>query len=191
MHLFRFPNFWFGDKLPIAPSFHLTARDAVLGEKDSSETASNHINAARLYLSQIMLNCCDPDVTLTTVKDFLGPGSGVTPELLVGRLSDNSAVREEQLQCGVLLRLDRVQSILKSIQDILVDPSSAVDVVALRAAARCCTTKKLTVTTASSNSVADCSSSSGGLNGVTLSKNGEISEMDRLRIISQVAFNFL
>lgn len=52
----RFPDSWFGGRLPIAPSFHLNARDAVLPTPSSLPAGDERDPAKEFFEHQILLN---------------------------------------------------------------------------------------------------------------------------------------
>ena len=171
----------------------------MLGVSDSATTekndeSRNKLNTVIFYLNQIMLNCSDPDVTVAEVKRFLQYVEG-SDEMLRNGLTDNSAARDEQLAQGVLMRLNRVRSVLSVSKALFSDPTKQIDAIALRAA---CSAEVVAAKEEHSSSVTAAETTTAqksvnilGDGAFPLSNNGELSEMDRLRIISQVAFNFL
>jgi len=76
-----FPDAWFGGALPIAPSFHLDARDAACGEGDAlGEMYTSHVAApnAATVAAHVLAGVCRRYVT---PQEVLGAGRARPPDV--------------------------------------------------------------------------------------------------------------
>jgi hypothetical protein len=207
----RFPSFWFGDRLPIAPSFHLNARDVVLGvdgqnegpQQSQEERHDADIrNTARFFVRQILLNCqaseaaaADINAVLSSHLTANAANEGEVFDLSTD-LSDHSEERDRQLGSGVLMRLDRVQQILRAIRRLDESLSSSQETTDCDQYVRRIRLLADDVPSEDMNRFKHEDVKGGvkvkpAVSSHISSHSDVVSELDKLRIISQVAYNFL
>lgn len=242
---FRFPDSWFGDRLPIAPSFHLNARDVVMDCLDTSHHttaagAVDGIDAERMGTAagadakridtaaesgagvassaesmnaekMIELSLETTAAAAAAVAPLHGSVADVPQSVLHFYTSqimlhtsvetampagaqNHAAECEKQLQCGVLMRLERVQRILELISTELLTKEGTFPLEEMKArAAEIVETSpyNLEYRGTPSSAVPTIGKKNEKKAVVVVKTDDSVSEMDKLRLISQVAFKFL
>lgn len=192
----RFPSHWLGGRLKIAPSFHLEARDIITaGSLDSADSA----DAVRFYLSQVCL-LCNAAVSSPTCSLPEGVDAAALRDsecFSGGQVGRNIDERDMQISAGVLVRIEvaeRFLRVMASKNEPFVTHSMKEDMQDVR---RECSRQAATASTSSIVPVLASHSNDHSLSrprndgASSTSTSGGCGDMDKLRILSRAAFDFL